>query len=89
MARNEEKAMSLFNKWQTFKKDYHAGIRLYLNSQFCHIVLLCLLLESSNRRPLMASDCQSLPEAEKWRRELVRDLTRKIAAIQNGIVLHR
>jgi len=64
MARNEEKAASLFNKWQTFKKDYHAG--------------------ASNRRPLLASDCQSLGDCEKWRREIVRDFTKKIAAVQNA-----
>lgn len=64
MARNEEKAASLFNKWQTFKKDYHAG--------------------ASNRRPLLASECQSLGDCEKWRREIVRDFTKKIAAVQNA-----
>ena len=26
MARNEEKALTLFNRWQTFKKDFHAGL---------------------------------------------------------------
>ena len=25
MARNEEKALTLFNRWQSFKKDFHAG----------------------------------------------------------------
>jgi hypothetical protein len=25
MARNEEKAMTLFSKWTTFKTDYHSG----------------------------------------------------------------
>jgi hypothetical protein len=25
MARNEEKALTLFSKWQTFKRDFHAG----------------------------------------------------------------
>jgi len=64
MARNEEKAASLFNKWTTFKKDFHA--------------------DTNKRRPLLASECQSLPEAEKWRRELVREFTKKISAIQNA-----
>lgn len=64
MARNEEKALTLFNKWQTFKKDFHSV--------------------SSNKRPLHASECESIQDAEKWRRELVRDLTKKIAAIRNG-----
>lgn len=25
MARNEEKALTLFNKWHTFKKDFHSS----------------------------------------------------------------
>jgi len=25
MARNEEKALTLFNRWQTFKKDFHSS----------------------------------------------------------------
>ena len=25
MARNEEKALTLFSKWSTFKADYHSG----------------------------------------------------------------
>jgi hypothetical protein len=25
MARNEEKALTLFSKWSTFKTDYHSG----------------------------------------------------------------
>ena len=64
MARNEEKALTLFNKWQTFKKDFHSGV--------------------STQRPFIAQECESLPEAEKWRRELVRDITRKIASIHNA-----
>lgn len=64
MARNEEKALTLFNKWHTFKKDFHAS--------------------ASNRRPLLASECQSLPDAEKWRRDIVKDLTKKVAMIQNA-----
>jgi hypothetical protein len=68
MARNEEKALTLFNKWQTFKKDYHAG--------------------EQNRRPLVSAECQSLPEAEKFRREIVQNISKKIATIQNGTHAH-
>ena len=64
MARNEEKALTLFNKWQTFKKDFHAG--------------------AGNRRPLVSSECMSLSEAENHRRSIVRDITKKVAQIQNG-----
>jgi hypothetical protein len=30
MARNEEKALTLFNKWHTFKKDFHASTAQFL-----------------------------------------------------------
>lgn len=64
MARNEEKANNLFNKWQTFKTEFHSV--------------------GSNRRPLLASECDSLGDAEKWRREIIRNLTKKVALIQNA-----
>jgi pre-mRNA-splicing factor ISY1 len=38
----------------------------------------------STHRPHLASECDSVTEAEKWRREMVRDITKKIAAIQNS-----
>ena len=38
----------------------------------------------------MTSDCKSLSEAEKWRRQIVREITKKISAIQNaGLGEHR
>jgi pre-mRNA-splicing factor ISY1 len=64
MARNEEKAMNLFNKWQTFKTEFHS--------------------KSSNRRPLLASECESVGDAEKFRRDILKDLTKKTALIANA-----
>lgn len=64
MARNEEKALTLFNKWHTFKSEFHAS--------------------RSNRRPLVATECESLPDAEKWRREIVSNITKNITAIRNA-----
>ena len=64
MARNEEKALTLFNKWQTFKSEFHSN--------------------RANRRPLLASDCETLPDAEKWRRDIVQNLTKKLSAIKNA-----
>ena len=32
MARNEEKAFTLFNKWTTFKKQFHTGKLVYNNN---------------------------------------------------------
>ena len=39
---------------------------------------------ATTRRPHLASECESVTEAEKWRREIVREITKKIATIQNG-----
>jgi pre-mRNA-splicing factor ISY1 len=63
MARNEEKAFTLFNKWQTFKQDFHAS--------------------RANRRPFLASECDSLQDAEKFRREIVSNLSKNVSAIKN------
>ena len=64
MARNEEKAMNLFNKWQTFKKDFHS--------------------KDSNRRPLLSSECDSVGDAEKWRRDIIKDIAKKVPLMQNA-----
>lgn len=36
------------------------------------------------RRPYLASDCDNLHEAEKWRRQIIGETSRKVAQIQNG-----
>lgn len=36
------------------------------------------------RRPFLASECKSLPMAEKWRREIVREIGMMVRKIQNG-----
>ena len=37
-----------------------------------------------DRRPYLASECKTISEAEKWRRQIIGELTRKVAEIQNG-----
>lgn len=64
MARNEEKALTLFSKWQTFKRDFHA--------------------DKNNRRPLLDSECESLTDAEKFRRDVVSSITKKVSSIRNA-----
>ncbi|CAM9337777.1 unnamed protein product [Phaeothamnion confervicola] len=69
MARNEEKAQAMLNKWVTMKKS---------------------LGQDDRRRPFLASDCDSLYDAERWRREIIRETTKKVADIQNaGLGEHR
>ncbi|KAJ7454173.1 Isy1-like splicing factor [Mycena latifolia] len=38
----------------------------------------------SDRRPRMASACKSLRDCERWRGELLREISRKVAKIQDG-----
>lgn len=42
------------------------------------------------RRPYLTSDCTDLKEAEKWRRDVIRQVSRKVTQIQNaGLGEHR
>ncbi|XP_023561717.1 pre-mRNA-splicing factor ISY1 homolog [Octodon degus] len=36
------------------------------------------------RRPFLASECTELPKAEKWRRQIIGEISKKVAQIQNG-----
>lgn len=38
----------------------------------------------NTRRPYLASECDTLPEAERWRGQIVREVARKVAQIQNA-----
>ncbi|OWZ10958.1 Pre-mRNA-splicing factor ISY1 [Phytophthora megakarya] len=64
MARNEEKAQSLLNRWTSMKQDFADTFK--------------------NRRPYLASQCDNLRDAERWRRQLVREISKKVADIQNA-----
>nr|XP_023403834.1 pre-mRNA-splicing factor ISY1 homolog [Loxodonta africana] len=35
------------------------------------------------RRPFLASECTELPKAEKWRRQIIGEISKKVAQIQN------
>jgi pre-mRNA-splicing factor ISY1 len=37
----------------------------------------------SDRRPRMASACKSLRECERWRGEILREISRKVSKIQD------
>lgn len=36
-----------------------------------------------NKRPFLASECDNVTDAERWRRDIVKDVGRKISQIQN------
>ena len=38
----------------------------------------------ADRRPKMASGCKSLRECERWRGEILREISRKVSKIQDG-----
>ena len=39
----------------------------------------------SDRRPRMASTCKSLRDCERWRGEILREISRKVSKIQDGM----
>jgi hypothetical protein len=67
MARNQEKANLMMNRWTAMKQEMAKPSG-----------------SSSNRRPYLASECTNVLEAEKWRRQIVHEISRKVAEIQNG-----
>ncbi|KAL9231957.1 hypothetical protein vseg_007115 [Gypsophila vaccaria] len=70
MARNEEKAQSMLNRFITMKEEEKK--------------------KPKERRPFLASECRDLAEADKWRQQILREIGRKVAEIQNeGLGEHR
>jgi len=63
MARNEEKAMSMLNRW----------LRVQSGEEF----------RKEERRPYLSSQCETLSEAEKWRRQILGEIAKKVSEIQN------
>ncbi|WCJ39678.1 hypothetical protein M5689_020649 [Euphorbia peplus] len=63
MARNEEKAQSMLNRYITQKQEENK--------------------KPKQRRPFLASECRDLAEADKWLRQIIRDIGRKVTVIQN------
>ncbi|CAI9766976.1 unnamed protein product [Fraxinus pennsylvanica] len=70
MARNEEKAQSMLNRFITMKEEEKK--------------------KPKERRPFLASECRDSAEADKWRQQIMREIGRKVAEIQNeGLGEHR
>ncbi len=67
MARPEEKAQAMLNKWVKMREqgDNYGEI------------------QASKRRPYLASLCEHLHDAEKWRRQIIREISNGISKIQN------
>ena len=46
--------------------------------------IILIFNELQERRPYLATECDDLPQAEKWRRQIIGEISRKVAQIQNG-----
>ncbi len=38
----------------------------------------------AQKRPFLATEVESLPEAEKWRAQIIKEITKNVSNIQNG-----
>lgn len=72
MARNQEKAQSTLNRWLAYKQDLARGGTGSSQTTF-----------RPQRRPNLASNCDSVSECEKWRMQILREVGKKIMEIQN------
>ena len=66
MARPEEKAQAMLNKWVKMREEGNAPIK-----------------PSLGKRPFLASQCLHLDDAERFRRQIVREISESILKIQN------
>ncbi|CAK4638113.1 hypothetical protein LEN26_007483 [Aphanomyces euteiches] len=64
MARNEEKANSMMNRWTALKQDM---AKIFVG-----------------KRPLLTSECNNLADAEQYRLQVIRIISRKVSEIQNA-----
>eukprot|EP00560_Eucampia_antarctica_P002426 CAMPEP_0197837668 /NCGR_PEP_ID=MMETSP1437-20131217/32839_1 /TAXON_ID=49252 ORGANISM="Eucampia antarctica, Strain CCMP1452" /NCGR_SAMPLE_ID=MMETSP1437 /ASSEMBLY_ACC=CAM_ASM_001096 /LENGTH=211 /DNA_ID=CAMNT_0043444877 /DNA_START=27 /DNA_END=659 /DNA_ORIENTATION=- len=68
MARPEEKAQAMLNKWTKMREQ---GEDFYEKEQ-------------RKKRPFLSSQCEHLSDAEKWRREIVKEISEGVRKIQNA-----
>mmetsp|Transcript_21918 Transcript_21918/g.43516 ORF Transcript_21918/g.43516 Transcript_21918/m.43516 type:complete len:261 (+) Transcript_21918:75-857(+) len=64
MARNQEKAQAMLNRFIQAKKDAVMGVE--------------------QKRPFLASEVEDVNECERWRSQIIREVSKNITAIQNG-----
>jgi len=70
MARPEEKAQAMLNKWVKMREDHDKE----QNGSF---------LSRNTKRPYLASHCEHVNDAEKFRRDIIREISDGISKIQN------
>ena len=88
MARNEEKTNAMLNKWLSMKQEHATGGPEQYVIHPLKTTIKCAYVYRSyctcRRRPYLASECNSLPDAEKFRRQIIGEIMRKVTTIQNG-----
>jgi len=65
MARPEEKAMGLLNRWTQYQNELRLGI-------------------TGSERPKFAGNCQNLPDAIRFRSQILQQISQKVEEIQNA-----
>jgi pre-mRNA-splicing factor ISY1 len=69
MARPEEKAMAMLNKWQSMKEDHDSA--------------QTGATDRSGKRPYLSSLCLIKSDAEFWRKQIIQEISKGVADIQN------
>jgi pre-mRNA-splicing factor ISY1 len=86
MARNEEKAMAMLNRWTAQKRDLematNMGKSTYMGGALPPSASYGPFAQK--KRPKIANEVSSLKECEHWRGEILRGVAKKIAEIQNA-----
>ncbi|CAK7339358.1 unnamed protein product [Dovyalis caffra] len=54
-----------------------------IDAQSIHSIKIRRKKKPKERRPYLASECRDLAEADKWRQQIMREIGRKVAEIQN------
>jgi len=70
MARNSEKAMTALARWRDLKLSSEGGG----SEKFTGV----------RRRPFLAEECSDVRSCKRWRREIVQEISQKMAQIQNA-----
>ena len=68
MARPEEKAGAMLNKWLSMKRDHDSDPTS---------------LDRAGKRPYLSSLVDNLADAQFWRKQIVSEIARKVGQIQN------
>ena len=71
MARNEEKAMAMLNRWVKMKREIKVNKKAGVDTR-------------TNQRPDDPQEVTNCSDAENWLASVVKDVIRKVSEIQNG-----